>query len=531
MLKYLLFAFLVTLVFSSTLVSDSERTCPVPSLAEEAELINAGVTIAINENFFNKLLTDLLPNILRLIGDEFISTKIYEINLDMITIFISKPQLLINEIYYDPKLTKADLYSNNNSLGLHIIDSRLNLTLNYDVFTDPPIIDDIGNATFGYDDLNLDVILGMSTSKEDPEKFAIEVSESLITINPKSVKVDLTNENDFNKLVISVVNAVLPPVANLVGTAVSEYLQNGLDLVTDFLKWPMTIQGIDIDLSFKELPAVSDDKYITISSIGEVSPAGTDLPFVNSAMLPKWLPDGKDFQVFISDYTILSGLTTVAQLNLVKLSITEKDTKVMKTSYLSSFFPELVKVYGKNKPCRLDIEIAADPLPQLSISPKGIDSSTFLNMKLSVDPGDGYQEAFSFKVDSKIVAILDIDKDLTIKMKINDLKVRVTEIISSNIDDVSIKKVNNVMSLLLNLIKTLVNTLLSNGIDLSIFLRNLPLALKDIMISPRTGYYLIMANPYFEENSVEKFFDYLTSDDGLLKYEHLYSPSLILPSA
>jgi len=346
-------------------------------------MINAGVSFAINENFFNKLLTDLLPNVLKLIGDEFNTTKVYELDLDMITLFISKPSLIINTINYDPDLTKANLYHENNSVGFHIVDSKVNLTLDYDVFTDPLLIDDIGKVDVGYEKLNLDITFGMGASKDDPNQFAIEVSQSSLSVDPKSVRIDLTNENDFNKLVVSVVNAILPPIANLVGTALSEYLQNLVDLVTGLVKWPLVIKDISVDLSFKEWPVVTNDTYLTISSVGKISLAEKDHPFVNTALLPQWVPDGKDFQVFISDYTIRSALATISQIDMDPLTITKKDTKIMSTSYLNSFFPGLSKEFGKNKDCKLDIRLSSDPLPELSITPKGIDTSTSVLMSLS----------------------------------------------------------------------------------------------------------------------------------------------------
>jgi len=127
-----------------------------------------------------------------------------------------------------------------------------------------------------------------------------------------------------------------------------------------------------------------------------------------------------------------------------------------------------------------------------------------LDMKLSVDPdGKGYEEAFTFRVDAKIKASLDIDKDFTIKMKISALDIKVVEIISTNIGPIEIKNVNKVMTLLLNILKTLVNTLLSNGIDLGMFFENIPVVLKNIVISPRKGYYMIQANPYFDVKKIQ----------------------------
>jgi len=88
--------------------------------------------------------------------------------------------------------------------------------------------------------------------------------------------------------------------------------------------------------------------------MGKYLNKGGTVPFKNFAYLPKYIHGGKDFQLFISDYTLKAALETAVDLDLLKLTITQKDTKFMNTNYLRSF-KELVKYYGKNKPVELNI--------------------------------------------------------------------------------------------------------------------------------------------------------------------------------
>ena len=227
--------------------------------------------MAISETFFTRLVTELLPDILELLSKEVKKiTKIISINLDMFIIHLSDLSFQINEISFDINKTKADLYHTNNSIGFHIADNKVNFTLGYDVILEPPILEDTGTVEIGYDSFNLDFILGMIPDKDDPEKLAIEVSESNFIVNPQSIKIGLKNNNDFNSLIVSVINAILPPVANLLGTAVSDYFQEGINLILGLIKFPLSVGQISLDFSLTKLPEITKDDFLSISSDGKI---------------------------------------------------------------------------------------------------------------------------------------------------------------------------------------------------------------------------------------------------------------------
>jgi hypothetical protein len=466
-------------------------------------MVNCGISMAINERFFNELLKDLLPALLKLVKQSFLLGKTFELDLEMFRLYLVSPQIIVNEIDYDTDLTRFDTYSENNSFGFHIVDSNLNVTLNYDIFIDPPILDDRGTLAIGYNDLNINVILGMKEGENG--EFVIEVSESSFYVPAKSFYLDIDNENDFVSLYGTVVDAILPPVVNLIGTALSEYLQTIVDLALGYIPSPITLAGISLDLGFYEFPNVTADEFITSTWIGKVFPEGGDVPFKNVAQLPKLLPDGKDFQLFISDYTLRSAFYTIVELDLINISIDNSTSSMLNTNFLGTFFPELIKYYGKNKPAELSIKADDKVVPDLTVTQKGIDASFSLIMTVGVDPEsqlNSYQEAFSFKVNTKLNAIIDVSEDLRVMMKINDLNIDVVEIVNSNIGDVDVKKVNNILKLLVGVIKGLVNVILSRGIDIGALIQ-IPIVLKNIVIAPANGYYMIQANPYLNQAALK----------------------------
>jgi hypothetical protein len=483
------------------------------------ETVNAGFTMAINENFFNRLLKELLPAVFQLISKSFTLGSHYELDLDMFVVHLNSPKLSVNEISYNEDLTKFDTYSENNTIGFHIVDSKVNVSLDFDIFLDPPILDDKGTLEIGYDDLNIDVLVGMEESESSPGTLELNITESRFSVDPRKFYMKLDNENDFDKLLISVYSAISPALVNVISNGLTEYLQTIMDLVTGQIKMPIEIAGLSVDLGFKELPLVTPDEYVTSSYIGKISPAGKDYPFENKAQLPKWLPEGKDFQMFISDYMLKSALYTVVQLDILDVAIDHSDTSILNTDFLGTLFPDLVKKYGKHKPCKLEIRTDDSLIPELQITTKGVLANLALKMTLSVNADEStpeYEEAFTFRVNTKIQALLDIDPDLKIKMKIGDLEIKVTDIIHSNIGKIQTKTINNLMDLLLTFIKSVVNLLLSRGIDIGIFIKNLPVILKDISVTAAKGYYMFEANPYFNTkhaNSQDQLLSFLTEQD------------------
>lgn len=445
-------------------------------------------------------------------------------------LYVSCSEFTINEISYDISKTGVDLFSANNSLGFHIIDSNVNLTANYSLFVDPPILEDDGILKVGYNNLSIDIIFGLQPLKENSSKLYVNITESIFTVDPKNVYLKLNNTNDFDQLLISVVNAVQSSVIRLISTLLTEYLQSIVDLVLGLIRSPIVIDDISIDMSFYELPKVTTDGYVSAPWVAKISPKGTDLPFENKSMLPRYDPAGKGFQAFISDFTLKSILFTLNVKNVLKISITNDDSMILNTNYLIGLFPQLATKYGLGRPCKLDMWSDTKVTPELIINPEGITMEGIAFVKLSVLPKDQteYDTAFEFKADTGVIASLDINKNLTITMKIDKLEFLVTEIVIDNIGGIDQDKLNHMMKALLRIIQQFVNILFEDGIDLSSFLP-IPVFLKDIVIAPSTGFYIFQANPYFVDvSSYVAMIKYLFNSNKGLTSDGLSSNDILM---
>ena len=483
-----------------------------------------------SNEFFNKFLKELLPSILKYLEREFKLGKTLELDLGMMKIYVSWSEFSINEISYDITKTGVDLFAANNSLGFHIGNSNVNLTANYSLYVDPPILEDEGILKVGYNNLSIDIIFGMGPRKDDAKKLYVNLTESIFTLDPKNVYLKLNNTNDFDQLLITIVNTVQNSVIRLVTTLLTDYLQSIVDLVLGLIRSPITIDDISIDMSFYELPKVTEDGYVSAPWIAEVHPKGQTLPFENKSMLPRYDTKGKGLQTYISDFTLKSILYTLNLKGLLKVSITQADSFVLNTSYLIGLFPQLATKYGLGRPCRLDMWSDTTIVPDLVINEEGINIELFAFMRLGVLPKDQteYDTAFEFKVDTGVVACLDINKNLTITMHIDKLQFNVTEIVIDNIGGIDIAKLNSMMTALLKMIQQFINILFQDGIDLSSFLP-IPIYLKDIVVAPFTGYYMFQANPYFVEfGAILDMIKLLFENKGLLTSQQLFSKEILM---
>lgn len=314
-------------------------------------------------------------------------------------------------------------------------------------------------------------------------------------------------------------DAIKAPLINLAAQALTDYMQEVVDLVLGVIPSPITIGDINIDMSFFEFPLITEDDYATGTFVGKIYPTDKPFPYTNENMLPKWIPGGKGLQMFLSEFTLESSLYTIVIQDLINLNLA--NNTILNTSYLSGLFPTLSKVYGKNRPCQLNIKASQKPLPDLHITKEGTQIDLALMMTLEVLPeGQGYyEEAFEFRVQSDIDAILDVDKNLRVTMSISELVIDVAEVVHSNIGEINIKILNNLLKLLTTLIQSLINTVLKRGFDIG-WLLKIPIILKDIQVSPFDGYYMIQANPYFELNLLERVdsMPSLYSHIGLTRY-------------
>jgi hypothetical protein len=86
--------------------------------------------------------------------------------------------------------------------------SSIHFNLTYELGTDPSILQDSGNFSFGYDNLTLHLIFGMYPLPGDDKKLQIEITENTLVLNPNDVDLNVNNTNDFNKMVLEVVNVL-----------------------------------------------------------------------------------------------------------------------------------------------------------------------------------------------------------------------------------------------------------------------------------------------------------------------------------
>jgi hypothetical protein len=474
----------------------------------------------------NRFLKEILLVLLKELEKSYKLGQTITIDLGMFIVYLELPKFVLNNISYSEEGTGVDLFDKNNTLGLHIEDSNLNVSLQYNMILDPPILDDQGILEIGYSALDIDVIVGMQPQKDNPQRIDLYIAKSNFTVDPKDVYIELTNNNDFNKILINIMGAIKGPIINLVTSALTDYFQNVVDLVESLIPETIDLDGVVIDISLFRIPDVTTDDFLTVSWVGKVVCPGCE--YKNTRRLPTYFPEGKDMQLFISDYTMKSALCAVVVKDLLKFTVSYNETNLLNTYYLKDLIPELAKKFGNNKPCKIDFSANKQEIPDLQITTNGVNFKISLNLDFEVqpDPEKDFEQAFTFVIDTTVNARLNIDSGLKLIMDIKNLNIEVVKVVDSQIGDIQIKTLNDLMHGLLTVIKTVGNLLLSKGLNLGKFIKNIPVYLKDIQAIAYDGYYGIQANPYFQ---VEEFSNMLQnkmfeSDEDL---SNLFSSHMI----
>ena len=467
---------------------------------DDEEYVKCGFSLALSNEFFNKFAKELLPSIFELIKEEISINKTIEVDVGMFILYLSSPKFEIVDIQYDKDKTSIELYNDNNSIGFHLADSLVNISMEYDIYLDPPILNDTGKLDLGYNHLSIDMVFSLEQKDPSGDLF-LNFSESQFTVDPKDVYLNLNNTNDFDQILITVVKSISDPILRLISTALTDYLENVANIVIGFIPEALSIGKFSIDLSFYDFPNITDE-YALSTWNGTFFPTGEELPFSNENELPRYDPDGKGIQFFLSEYTLKSLLYTATVADVFKFSITNNDTVILNTAYLKGLFPEITKEYGEKSPCALLIKVNTSDTLNLTITPQGVgfNGPVYLELDAIKDGETDYSGVFAINVYVDIDAILDISKDLTITIKITKIDIAATTPIWSNIGDIS-KSINSLLKRLLTIIKDVVNLLFSRGINLSNFL-SIPFYIKDIELTAKQGFYEIQANPYLKTSDI-----------------------------
>lgn len=193
-----------------------------------------------------------------------------DIDAGMFIVHIYSPKFVLNNISYSEEGTGIDLFDKNNTVRLHVEDSNLNISLDYSLVLDPPILEDEGVLQIGYTALDMDIYVGMQPQKDNPQRVDLYISKSNFTVAPSDVYIEMTNNNDFNKILINIMSAIKGPIINLVTSALADYMQNLVDLVEGLIPESIDLDGVVIDISLFKIPDVTTDDFLTASWVGKV---------------------------------------------------------------------------------------------------------------------------------------------------------------------------------------------------------------------------------------------------------------------
>lgn len=471
---------------SPILVSDADEPRP------------AGVAISFSQLFWSNFIKGLLPEIFKKLGETVFEGGSARVDLKNLTsILVTVDSFEITQITYDLERTKVVLNDTDNSMGIYIANSTFTAVLQYELDFDPNFLSDVGNLTFGFINFNLDLAFRIGDGK-DPANIDVKILSNALNFTSRDLFIRLNNTNDFNQMMIFLVNTIQTPVMNIIFRVLEEYLETGINAAIHAVPNPISLGDISLDGGLIEAANITST-HTANRLVGKFFPTGQELPFTNNNTLPDWDPNGQSLQVFISEFTLQSYMYSAFVLGKLNTTIENSPSEFLlpfNTDSFSYFIPALLKKYGSGKKTRLTLAAALD-YPRLAILTDNVKVTGKIHMGVEVLLADGtWETALIAEVNGIFDVNLKITGDLILHVSINEVELYVTKVIEQKVDSVNIDMLRKLTGIVEEALKLFINTFLFSGISLKKLLP-IPINLGTVAFKMQKGYLTLQATPVF----------------------------------
>ena len=427
-------------------------------ISDSNEAPIAGIVISFSEVFWNNLLKGLIPQIFKKLKETVFEGGSTEIKIkDMLVIYFTVEDFNIDQLAYDLTNTRVDLFEDNNTIGAHIARSNFSAHVDYLFDLDPSFITDNGTLDFSWSDLGIDFVFGIGDG-QDSTNIDINVTTSSFNLNPEKVNLTLVNENNFNQLVSFLMTTVQAPVINVISKAFTEYLGSGINAGIHLVPNPITIGNMTFNNTLVEAANITA-MYTSNKIVGSFTPIDRQIPIVNNVTLPTWDEKGQSLQIYLSEFVFQSLLYSLFDLGQISLMLEESPLESLlkfDTDSFAYFLPTITKVFGKGKPTRISIA-AVEAAPSLNIDSKGLNVDGKFDLGVDVFSDGSWKNAMVSRVQAKFIAKVEIFGNLRLSVSISSIEFELTEIIQSNIGEINIRMIDNLLGTIETIIKYAVN--------------------------------------------------------------------------
>lgn len=443
----------------------------------------------------------MLPQVFDRINEGQLTGKTFNVELgDLLTLHLTIDNITASDVKLNKEKTQVVLDSTENIMRINISDASAFVHIIYEVNMDPSLMSDNGTITLGFKDLSIELAMQFLKDRHQPEY--IKILTNNITMSPDNLELNVTNENDLNKMVTKIGNILKYPILNVVGEAFEDYLELGIN--EGMKKLPDPIVSGDYSASMRALhPANITEGWLAFALNGTIFPTkNPKLPFNNTAKIPNFVKEGQSLQISISEFTLQSLIYTAYTNGAIKGSFNDSGTPLfgMDTTSMSYFLGSgLTNKYGRKRPMRITLEASNITYPNIDITTDDLELGGIFNIGFEVQTSDAmhYEEACSLQVNATFEGDVGLHGDLYLKVKLQKVSFVFDKVLQTRIGNINISMMTKLMGNLEQVIIYGTAIAIGNGLNIKAYVP-FQIDIGTVVISWLEDYMTFQMTPYLK---------------------------------
>ena len=420
----------------------------------------AGTRIAFNEQLISKVIKWGVPQILPKLQDITIPDVSTSVQAGIITIDIRLTEIHVAVNDFKPEDLIVDFQSPD-TVAITLQDVKASGhfvgTFSWAFIHDSEHVDLIVNK------VSLNLGIKMLTREASGKKFP----------DADFSRFDIGLDFDFNlsgSAISGFINILKPVIKGaltdtILGTIKSQSSSIMKKIFADLPEYYPIQDPLSLNYAFLSNPIV-DAEFLILNSYGALVnkniPETLNPPFEIPTNLPVFDKEGKEIQIYASDYTINSILYTLYLSGLLKIDVKpeivpEKFPIQLTTSWLRTLIWGLDKVYGKDKKCEVNFNVHSQP--EIKFEEKLISVKMPTEMIVNVRKDDATLEQ-AIKVDTEFIFDVDFQviEEGQVSAYIHEMKLQNTTIIETTVPTAKADTMESLINILTLILRPVLNT-------------------------------------------------------------------------
>ena len=265
-----------------------------------------------------------------------------------------------------PALTDVNLNLDSVATAIELAASNINAAMTAD-FEYKMVVKVDGKADIKIKNIGVDLEFGVLTQPGDNGELApmLTIIKNQITINPSDVDITLSGSlvaKVASVLIPLIKNSVIPGMVKQIQDTITTTITQTIDPKLKMLTQVSLDDEIVLDLALTPAPVVTADQVFEITMNGTFFDTvhSEPNPYSPAAFSPRD-PAGKDFQGYLTDYVVNTGLMSAFEENKpvdIGALFFKATNKTLSTDEVGLLVPEILIKYGVGKPAGMTVQFA-----------------------------------------------------------------------------------------------------------------------------------------------------------------------------